>query len=118
MEEKKAIIQRIVFKALKVHAPVVVLENDYGKDGEQLKVDGDFTRLPNGELQPKNLYNACKEVLKANFDHFGLMAFNACVDKSKKKGHETKAKNASEESLTAKEEEVFKLLEEAAKGGR
>ena len=33
MEEKKANIQRIVFKALKVHAPVFVLENDYGKDG-------------------------------------------------------------------------------------
>ena len=51
------------------------------------------------------------------------MVFNACFDKSKKKGqsttgHETKAKNASEESLTAKEEEVVKLLEEAAKGGR
>ena len=122
MEKKKAIIQRIVFKALKVHAPVVVLENDYGKDGEQLKVDGDFTRLPNGELQPKNLYNACKEVLKANSDHFGLMAFNACFDKPNKNGqptsgHETKAKNASIDSLTAKEEEVVKLLELTAKAG-
>ena len=122
MAKKKAIIQRIVFKAVKVRAPVVVLENDYGKDGEQLQVDGDFTRLPNGELQPKNLYNACKEVLKANFDHFGLMAFNACFDKSKKKGqpttgHKAKAKNASEESLTAEEEEVVKLLQETAKGG-
>ena len=57
--------------------------------------------------------------MKANFDHFGLMAFNACFEVKEKgqptTGHETKAKTASEESLTAKEEEAFTLLEEAAK---
>ena len=61
METKKKVVQDVIFNTLKVNAPVVLLENDFIEAG--LEKDGDFTKLPNGELQPKNSYDACQEVL-------------------------------------------------------
>ena len=119
LKEKKAIFQRIVFEALNVTAPVVALENNY--DEWELEDDGDFTRLPNGQLQPKNLYDACKDVLKESSDHFGLMTLNAFFDKPTKQrpspGHKAETKNASNETLTADERKFVKLVERAAEGG-
>ena len=102
---------------MNVTAPVVALENNYDEWG--LEDDGDFTRLPNGQLQPKNLYDACKDVLKESSDHFGLMTLNAFFDKPTKRspltGHKAETINASNETLTADEREFVKLLERAAK---
>ena len=118
LEEKKAVIQRIVFEALNVTAPVVALENNYDEWG--LEDDGDFTRLPNGQLQPKNLYDACKDVLKESSDHFGLVTLNACFDKPTKRpltGHKTRTKDAKKETLTADQRKFVRLVERAAEGG-
>ena len=118
VENRKKDVQDIIFKSLKVNAPVVVLENDSEAYG--FEKDGDFTRLPNGELQPKNLYDACAKVLRENEDNFGIITFNACFSKLKRvtnDGYKTVAKNASEDALTTEEREFVDYFERAARGG-
>ena len=119
METKKKLVQDIIFQALKVTAPVVMLENNWGEYG--LKVVGDFTSLPNGVLQPKNLYDACQKLLKKNTDNLGLITLNACFTKLRKKsptlGRKTEAKDASKDPLDGEEEEFVKFFEQASKGG-
>ena len=118
MEIKKKVVRDVIFNALKVKAPVVLLENDF--EEEELEKDGDFTRLPNGELQPKNLYDACQNVLRKNEDNLGLVTFNACFSKLKKienDGHKIAANDASKGALSDKEEEFVKFFERAARGG-
>ena len=118
MENKKKVVQDVIFNTLKVNAPVVLLENSFIEAG--LEKNGDFTKLPNGELQPKNLYYACREVLSKNKDNLGLVTFNACFSKLCKisnDGHKIAAKDASKGLLTKEEEEFLKYFERAARGG-
>ena len=118
MEEKKKVVQDVIFDALKVNAPVVLLENNF--EDEELEKDGDFTKLPNGELQPKNLYDACEKVLRKNEDNLGLVTFNACflnVKKNRIDGHKITAKDASKDALNKEEEEFVNYFEQAARGG-
>ena len=118
MENKKKVVQDVIFDALKVNAPVVLLENDF--EEEELEKDGDFTRLPNGELQPKNLYNACQKVLTKNEDNLGLVTFNACFSNARKiriGGRNIIVKDASKDVLSKEEEEFVKYFERAARGG-
>ena len=117
METKKKVVQDVIFNALKINAPVVLLENDF--EGEGLEKVGDFTKLPNGELQPKNLYDACQRVLRKNKDNLGLITFNACFSKLKKieyGTHKITAKDASKDALTTEEKEFFQYFERAARG--
>lgn len=118
MENKKKVVQDVIFNALRVNAPVVLLENDF--EDEELEKAGEFTRLPNGELQPKNLYDACQQVLRRNKDNLGLITFNACFSKLRgfrNDGHKIGAKDASKDSLSKEEEEFVKYFERAARGG-
>ena len=118
MENKKKDVQDVIFNALKVNAPVVYLENDF--EEEVLEKVGDFTELPNGELQPKNLYEACQDVLRKNKDNLGLVTFNACFSKLKKienGDYKIQATDACEGSLNKEEEELVKYFERAARGG-
>ncbi|CAB4023086.1 GTP-binding A [Paramuricea clavata] len=119
MEEKKEVISNIVYEVLGVLAPVVLIEND-NDDEHELEKDGDFTLLPNGEKQPKNLYNACLELLERNKDRFGLMVFNSSFTRAKKgrpaSGHETEAKDSRVEALSDEEEEFSNAFSEASKG--
>ena len=118
VENQKKVVQDVISKSLKVNAPVVVLENDFEAYG--FEKYGDFTKLPNGELQPKNLYNACANVLRKNEDNLGLVTFNACFSKLKKienGGHKVAANDASKGVLSDKEEEFVKFFERAARGG-
>ncbi len=113
-------IRQIILNDLKVFAPVVILENGY--DRWALEVSGDYTRLPNGKLQPKNLYEACAEVLKGNNDHLGLITLNSVFaasgkGRTAKFGHTIKAKIAREDMLDAEERTMLELLESAARGG-
>ena len=82
--EKKDIVSWIIFDALKVTAPVVALENLYGEDDHNLEISGDYTRLPNTVLQPKNLYEACAAVLTKNSDHLALITLNSVFAAPKK----------------------------------
>ena len=118
MQNKKEVVQDVILDALKVNAPVVLLENYF--EAYALEKDGDFTKLPNGELQPKNLYDACQKVLRKNEDNFGLISFNACFSKLKTTevgGYKIAAKDAKKDALSKKEEEFFEYIERAAGGG-
>ena len=50
----KSKVSKIIFDDLKVFAPVVLIENMY--EDCRLERRGDYTLLPDGELQPKNLF--------------------------------------------------------------
>ena len=120
LEKRKSRVRKIIFNDLKVVAPIVILENAY--DDCDLEVRGDYTRLPNGELQPKNLYLACAEVLKGNNDNLGLITLNSVFvasgnSRTPKPGHKIEAKIASEHMLDAEERMMVDSLEIAARGG-
>ena len=120
MQEKKDLISTAVFELLGVHAPFVFIEND--ADEYELKKDGDFTILPDGARQPKNLYNACLKLLERNKDHFGLMVLNAFFTRTRKdcptNGHNVEAKNSRAQMLSGDEKRFFDAYCEFAKGGR
>ena len=118
MEWKQKVVQDVILRTLKVNAPVVLLENEFEK--EELEKVGDFTRLPNGELQPKNLYDACENVLRKNNDNLGLITFNACFTKLKEieiGGYNVEATDANKGALNREEEEFANNFERAARGG-
>ena len=118
LNTNKKVVQDVIFDALKINAPVVLLENEF--EAYDLEKDGDFTKLPNGELQPKNLYDACQNVLRKNEDNLGLVTFNACFSKLKRVkdgGHKIAAKDAANDVLTKDEEEFAEYFELAARGG-
>lgn len=122
MKEKRSIVEDIISETLEITAPVVLIENEYGQDEADLERDGDFTRLPNGELQPKNLYNACAKLLEKNSDRFGLMTLNTCFTKTRKdcaaKGYEVVVKDAEKEPLSTKEEEFLEFFKNLGKAGK
>ena len=103
MKGKKA--NEILFKTTGVTAPVVWIENEY--DDYDLETQGAWTILPDGVLQPKNLYDAVKDVLKKNRDHFGLLAINRFfLDNGTGKpfvGLSVAAKDSSKDTLDSEE---------------
>ena len=118
IENKKKLVQDLICECLKVNAPVVALENWF--ELYELEKVGEFTKLPNGELQPKNLYDACQKVLRKNKDNLGLITFNAGFLKSntvRTDGHKVAAKDASKQSLTTEEKKIVLNIEKAARGG-
>ena len=120
MHEKKRLVSTVVYEVLGILVPVVLMENN--ADEHELRKDGDFTLLPNGEKQPKNLYNACLQLLEQNKDHFGLMVINTSFKGVKKDrpeiGHEFGAKDSHVEALSDEEEKFSNAFSNAAKGGR
>ncbi|CAB4028572.1 GTP-binding A, partial [Paramuricea clavata] len=121
METIKTTVETIISEALKVTAPVVVVENKYGKEDYGLEVVGDYTRLPNKVLQPKNLYDACANVLKNNNDNLGLITLNSIFASSTKvpppkPGHKVEAKNATSCKLDDEERKFVDVLERTSRG--
>ncbi len=120
MHEKKKLISTVVYEVLGILVPVVLIENNI--DEHDLRKDGDFTLLPNGEKQPKNLYNACLQLLEQNKDNFGLMVINTSFKRAKKNrpkiGHEFDAKDSQVETLSDEEKEFSNAFSNAARGGR
>jgi GTP-binding protein EngB required for normal cell division len=119
LDKIKSKVSKIVFDDLRVYAPVVLIENEY--DDCALKHRGDFTCLPNGEFQPKNLYLACADVL--GNDSLGLITLNSIFKESKKRrdhiriseGHEVKA-TIARTGLGAEEKSLVTRFEIAARG--
>lgn len=109
MQTKKDLISTIVFEVLGVKTPVVFVEND-PENFHELQKDGDFTILPDGERQPKNLYNACQKLLERSKDRFGLAVLNAVFTRTKKdcptNGHKVEA-NSRVEKLSDGEGPLF-----------
>ena len=72
LEPKANFLQLLGKRFLKIHAPVVFIDNDY--EAWDLPKDGDWTVLHNGESQPLNLYKKCIEVMRLNNDEVGIEA--------------------------------------------
>ena len=122
LNKRKSDVSRIVSDNLKVSAPVVLIENEH--EDRNLERRGDNTVLPNGELQPKNLYEACASVLQTNDDGLGLITLNSIFAEPRKNeyrsitpGHECRAENARHNFLDSEDRAMHKLLEIVAKGG-
>jgi hypothetical protein len=120
LNRMKTMVSNFVFDVLNVVVPVVVIENMYDDCG--LEHCGDYTRLPNEELQPKNLYLACADVLKN--DSLGLITLNRIFVESERGhdhtiivGHEVAAKNAREGKLDSEEKMMVELFEIQAREG-
>ena len=118
----KSRVSTFIFNYLKVHTPVVAIENEYEDCG--LERCGDYTRLRNGELQPKNLYLACAKLLRNNNDNLGLITLTRVFiepenpDLPIEHGHEEIAKNAKETPLNSAEQAIVELFEIEARGGK
>ena len=122
LDKIKSTVTKIVFTHLKVVAPVVLIENMH--DDCNLKHRGDYTVLPNGEVQPRNLYEACASVLVTNGDGLGLITLNSIFVESKKNknlrityGHESGAKNAKQCTLDREEATMVDILKHTMEGG-
>ena len=112
---KIKIVKDTISEFLNVNAPVVAIENDV----EDLKKDGEFTILPDGTRQVKNLYSACQAVMRKNGDLYGHLIFNEAFKPGRKKvtlGKETKAKNAKIDNLSKVESEFFEFFSHALAG--
>ena len=122
MQEKKDIISGNIHRALGIHAPVVLLEND--TDSHDLDEDDDFTLLPNGERQPENVYKVCQRILEDNEDHCGLLNFNVCLtqpDAKKQYGvadHKVLAKDCSKNSKSKVKQGLLNTLRGSTKNGK
>ena len=116
LDNIKSTVKKIVFDNLKVLAPVVLIENMY--ENCRLKRRGDYTRLPNGELQPENLYLACADILLTNNDNRGLITLNTIFVEFKNGenrritgGHVLEAKYAKKCNLDSEERAMVELLQ-------
>ena len=65
----------------KIEVPVIYIENDFAD--HELDVVGDFTLLHNGEVQPKNLFEACIDLMRNNQDEIGIEAVRLFFKKSR-----------------------------------
>lgn len=68
---KKEKYQEMLRTVLQTPIPVVLLENDV--DSYNLEKVGDYTKLRDGALQPKNLFMAITDMLLENKDDLGLI---------------------------------------------
>ena len=102
-DSMKSAIRKVIFDILGVTVPVLLLENRYGEDDYELSICGDNTCLPNGELQPKHLYDACVRVFLKNNDLLALITLNSVLSRTTQRiiraGHMTETNNETKSSL-------------------
>ncbi|CAC5390328.1 unnamed protein product [Mytilus coruscus] len=88
VETKKAQVQAVVKLHLGINPEIVIQENK--PEDNDLELNGDWYLLPNGDKQPKILYQACERVLNRANDEIGHEAVAVCfrpgIDKSVKPG--------------------------------
>ncbi|XP_075251839.1 uncharacterized protein LOC142344188 [Convolutriloba macropyga] len=109
-------VRETIFQFLEVNAPVVALENDV----EYLNRDGDYTVLPDGTRQVRNLYQACLKLFETNGDAYGQLIFNEAFHDGPKNvtiGSKVEAKNASKSPLSKDEQHFFEFFTKALEGG-
>ena len=115
-EKKKKSFQNSIYRYLEVHAEIVPIENDY----EDLEKTGDWTLLPNGDKQPRNLFYACADRLDASEDRLGHSIINTCFTGASKfelaEGFQISAKNAKNDCLGEIEEEFHQFLKSSSEG--
>ena len=118
-EQRKKMIQNIIFKNLLVNADVIPIENDFEEC--ELEKYLDWTILPNKSVQPKNLFDACTKRLLENGDLLGhqifASAFESGIGVNVNEGKSVQAKNAKKERLNNGEKDFQRFFEKTAKGG-
>ncbi|XP_052105983.1 uncharacterized protein LOC127738687 isoform X2 [Mytilus californianus] len=89
VQQRQEEVKAIVRLYLGVHPEIVVQENL--PEDNDLKRDGDWYILPNGDKQPKILYQVCAGILERAGDDIGheaiAVGFRPGIDKSVKKGY-------------------------------
>ena len=116
IEPKMKIVRDAIFELLEVNAPVVAIENDR----KYLEHDGNYTVLPDGTRQVRNLYEACLEVFEKNGDDYAQIIFNAAFvpgNKINVEGATVAATDVSKESLSTAEYEFHEFFKKAIEGG-
>ena len=116
IEKKLRAIRETILQFLEVNAPVVAVENDT----KYLPKDGDYTVLPDGTRQEKNLYNACRKLFEKNSDSYGQIIFTAAFREETKKvsmGATVEAKNAETAQLSKDEQKFFEFFSKTLEGG-
>ena len=81
LHTKAYCLQLLGRRYLKLHAPVVYIENDYEAWG--LSIDGEWSVLPSGQRQPLNLFNKCIEVMQKHQDEVGIEAVRLYYENSR-----------------------------------
>ena len=116
MEAKSIEIKIVIRETLKINVSVVWVENNIEDNELSATDDGEQTKLPDGTLQPKNLFLSIADLLKEHRDDLGLMAvkrfFATSLDEKKipKLGFSISAKIADTTALSAKETEIMNEL--------
>ena len=112
-------VKSVLKKEANILAPVVCIEN---KRKKNLPKEGEFTKLENGDLQPKNLYHQIAKCLKKNKDGLGHMAVNFCfADPQKVVCKEGLTKHAGirypKGGLNSRQRDALKFLRKNVKSG-
>ncbi len=113
MADKKSKIKNILLEVLHVEIPVLCLENR-PEDFELEKI-GDYTRLPDGTIQPKNLFEAMIKVTKDAGDEFAQHCLSTHFDSESVKGFDIKrglSKPAKTSGLSDMEYDILVNLKE------
>lgn len=115
--EKGNKINEVLNKTLGLSAPVVWIENAF--EEAELERRTDCTVLPDGTLQPKNLFLAITDLLAMNQDNLGIVTMKEFFAKNGKQvrfdvGYSTHAKDAKAEGLSSREMEIVRGLQEDA----
>ena len=82
LASKTYFIKLLARRFFKIEVPVIYIENDFSD--HELEVVGDFTLLHNGEEQPRNLFEACIDLMRNNQDEIGIEAVRLFFKKSRK----------------------------------
>ncbi|CAC5409091.1 DHH [Mytilus coruscus] len=103
VQKKKEEVKTIVQLHLGVHPEIVVQENL--PDDNELERDGDWYLLPNGDKQPKILYQACENILNRAGDEIGheamAVAFRPGSDKRVEMGYYVSSSEVTPEDMQA-----------------
>ena len=84
---KTYFIKLLARRFFKIEVPVIYIENDFSD--HELEVVGDFTLLHNGEEQPRNLFEACINLMRNNQDEIGIEAVRLFFKKNRRESLNT-----------------------------
>lgn len=120
LDAKGTQVNDIIAKSFGFRAPVVYIENKF--EDHELEMTGEkkeYSRLPDGSIQPKNLFKAITDMLVTNEDALAIEAFKAffvspdnmnptCAD-------EVKAADYKKAGFNHEEKEIHADMQEAGR---
>jgi hypothetical protein len=126
LETRSVLVREWLLNICKItDVPIVYIENDFEKCCLKVSSNGEQSWLPDGTMQPKNLFMAISTLLKNNGDDLGLMAFKRffALSMNDRKNVKTRmsvtTKNAELRTLDSREISIFnELMKEANEGSQ